>query len=87
MARVVFSRAAQSQVDDLDVRVAEAVIDAITLLEGDPGSGKPLHGRFRGLWSLRIGSYRVIYQVRDSGKTVRIAAVLHRRIAYLSDPR
>lgn len=87
MARVVFSREARSHVEGLDARLAEAVLDAITGLEGDPEAGKRLRGRLKGLWSLRIGSYRVIYQVRDRGKTVRIVAVLHRRLAYRSDPR
>lgn len=87
MARVVFSRAARTQVDQLDVRVAEAVLDATTALESDPEAGKRLRGRFEGLWSYRVGSYRMVYQIRDSGKTVRVAAVLHRRMAYRSDPR
>ncbi|MHB8512473.1 MAG: type II toxin-antitoxin system RelE family toxin [Actinomycetota bacterium] len=87
MARVVFSRAARLQVNELDIRVAEAVLDATTALESDPQSGKQLRGRFEGLWSYRVGAYRVVYQVRDSGKTVRVLAVLHRRVAYLSDPR
>lgn len=87
MARVVFSRAARGHVAGLDVRVAEAVLDSVTSLEGEPQAGKRLMGRFEGLWSLRIGSYRVIYEIRDDGKTVRVVAVLHRRIAYGSVPR
>lgn len=87
MARVVLSRAARTQVDQLDIRVAEAVLDATTVLEGEPEAGKRLRGRFEGLWSYRVGSYRMVYQIRDSGKTVRVAAVLHRRMAYRSDPR
>lgn len=71
----------------LDVRIAEAVIDAVTLLEGDPEVGHRLRGRLEGLWSLRLGSYRLIYEIRDAGKTVRVVAVLHRSISYRSDPR
>ncbi|MGH2728303.1 MAG: type II toxin-antitoxin system RelE family toxin [Actinomycetota bacterium] len=87
MARVVFSRAARSHIAALDMRVAEAVLEAVAALEGEPETGKRLRGRFEGLWSLRIGTYRLIYEVRDSGKTVRVVAALHRRIAYRSDPR
>jgi mRNA interferase RelE/StbE len=87
LARVVFSRAARAHIDELDIRLAEAVLDAVTALEAEPEAGKRLRGRFEGLWSLRIGTYRLIYQVRDAGKTVRVVAVLHRRIAYRSDPR
>jgi mRNA interferase RelE/StbE len=87
VARVAFSRAARAQIASLDVRVADAVLNAVTTLEGDPASGKRLRGRLEGLWSLRIGSYRLIYEVRDVGRTVRIVVVLHRRVAYHSDPR
>lgn len=87
MAHVVFSRAARAQVGALDTRVADAVLDSVTVLEAEPRSGRPLRGRFTGLWSLRLGSYRLIYEIREQDKTVRIVAVLHRRIAYTSDPR
>jgi mRNA interferase RelE/StbE len=87
VVRVVFSRAARSHLEDLDIRIAEAVLDAVTELEGEPEAGKRLRGRFDGLWSFRIGSYRLIYELRGPGKTVRVVAVLHRRIAYRSDPR
>lgn len=87
MARVVFSRAARSHVADLEPHVAEAVLDAVTDLEGEPEVGKRLRGRLEGLRSLRIGSYRVIYEIRDRGKTVRVVAVLHRERAYRADPR
>jgi mRNA interferase RelE/StbE len=33
-------------------------------------------------WRIRIGEYRVIYEIDDAGKTVRIFRVRHRREAY-----
>jgi mRNA interferase RelE/StbE len=74
-------------VSKLDIRLAEAVLDAVTLLEADPEAGHRLRGRLEGLWSLRLGTYRLIYEIRERGKTVRIVSVLHRAIAYRSDPR
>jgi mRNA-degrading endonuclease RelE of RelBE toxin-antitoxin system len=50
-------------------------------------AGYPLRGRLRGLYSLRVGSYRIVYQLADNGKTVRVAAIRHRSVAYSSDPR
>lgn len=86
MARVVFSRTSRAQISELAAGIAEAILDALTVLGGEPESGKRLRGHFAGLWSLRIGSYRLIYEVRDKGKTVRVVAVLHRKIAYRPDP-
>ena len=61
--------------------------EAIALLERDPDADKPLQGRLAGLRSLRIGGYRIIYQVVDDGHTVRVLAIRHRSVAYRADPR
>jgi mRNA-degrading endonuclease RelE of RelBE toxin-antitoxin system len=65
----------------------DAIEDALGLLERDPFAGTALHGRLRGLYSLRVGVYRILYQVTDDGKTVRVAAIRHRSASYGSDPR
>lgn len=87
MARVLFARAARAHIASVDIRVAEAVLNSVTLLEADPEAGHRLRGRLEGLWSMRVGTYGLIYEVRERGKTVRVIAVLHRSIAYRSDPR
>jgi mRNA interferase RelE/StbE len=33
-------------------------------------------------WRIRIGNYRVIYEIDDSDRTVRVFRVRHRRDAY-----
>jgi mRNA interferase RelE/StbE len=87
LARVVLARRAQADVLLLEWPVAEAVTDALGVLEREPETGHVLRGRLRGLRSLRVGAYRVIYQLVDDGNTVRVAAVRHRAVAYQSDPR
>ena len=42
--------------------------------------GEPLAGSLRGYRKLRVGDYRVIFEV--VGTEVRILAILHRRAAY-----
>jgi hypothetical protein len=42
----------------------------------------------RRLIALRVViDYRIIYQLADNDKTVRVATIRHRSIAYGSDPR
>ena len=60
--------------------VAE-LIEALALLQREPNAGYPLRGRLRGLYSLRVCAYRVIYQLADNGQTVRVAAIRHRSVA------
>jgi mRNA interferase RelE/StbE len=87
VARVVVARRARVELLALDWPLVDAVEEALALLERDPEAGHRLRGRLRGLRSLRVGAYRVIYQLTDAGQTVRVAAIRHRSIAYRSDPR
>lgn len=87
MAKVVLARRARQEILDLDWRLVDAVEEALGDLEGEPESGYLLRGRLNGLWSLRIGSYRILYQVIDDGETVRVLTIRHRSIVYRTDPR
>lgn len=87
MARLVLSRRARRDLLALDWPLIDAIEDALGLLERDPIAGYALRGKLRGLYSLRIGTYRIIYQLTDGGKTVRVAASRHRSVSYRSDPR
>jgi len=47
--------------------------------------GKPLQKDFKGLWSLRVGDWRVIYEI--SGEQIRILRIGHRREVYQQEIR
>ena len=87
MARVVLARRARREILDLDGPIGDAVAEALGLLEREPVAGHALRGRLRGRRSLRVGSYRVIYQLEDAGREVRVVAIRHRAVAYETDPR
>jgi mRNA interferase RelE/StbE len=87
MAWVVLARRARADLLELDWPLVDAIEDALGQLEREPGAGHPLRGRLRGLRSLRVGSYRIIYQLVDEQQTLRVAAILHRAVAYRTDPR
>ena len=87
MARVVLARRARGELFDLSWPLIDAAQDALGLLERDPLAGHMLRGRLRGLRSLRVGTYRIVYQLAEADRTVRVVAIRHRSIAYRSDPR
>jgi mRNA interferase RelE/StbE len=87
VARVVLARRARLELLGLGWPLIDAIEDALGLLEREPAAGHELRGRLRGLRSLRVGAYRVIYQLTDEGRTVRVAAIRHRSVAYRVDPR
>jgi len=87
LARVVVARSARRELLELDWPLIDAVENALGLLEREPHAGHALRGRLRGLRSLRVGSYRLIYQLTDGDQTVRVAAIRHRSTAYRANPR
>jgi mRNA interferase RelE/StbE len=87
VARLVLARRARRDLLELDWPLIDAIEDALGLLERDPFAGYALRGKLHGLYSLRVGAYRILYQLTDGGKTVRVAAIRHRSVSYGRDPR
>jgi len=87
VARVVLARRARGELLELNWPLIDAVEDALALLEREPFAGHELQGRLQGLRSLRVGTYRIIYQLAEGNKTVRVATIRHRSVAYRVDPR
>jgi mRNA interferase RelE/StbE len=86
VARVFLTRTAREALAALDYLRADAVLDALGVLERDPHLGQELRGWLTGLRSYRVGVYRIIYELRDD-RTVRVVAIRHRGNAYETDPR
>lgn len=60
------------------------LIGAIDRLREEPNAGGVLKGEFAGLRRLRIGSYRIIYEVIDEQLVVLVIRVSHRKNVYRS---
>ena len=81
MRELRLTRRAKEDLRALPVTVREAVLETIALIAVEPESvGKKLVGRLEGLWSARVGNYRVLYTIEASGVIVR--AIRHRAVAY-----
>ena len=58
------------------------IIDAIDQLKTQPSAGSVLKGEFSGLRRIRVGVYRVAYEVRDDTLVVLVVRIGHRREVY-----
>jgi len=87
LARLILARRARRELLELDWPLIDAIDYALGLLEREPRSGHALRGKLRGVYSLRVGAYRILYQLTEGDQTVRVAAIRHRSVAYRSDPR
>lgn len=58
------------------------IIDAIDRLADEPHAGSALKGEFAGLRRIRVGDYRVIYEVDEGVLLVLVVRIAHRREVY-----
>lgn len=58
------------------------LIAAIDDLSENPHQGKALKGELTGLRRIRVGAYRIIYEIRDAQLVVLVIRVAHRREVY-----
>ncbi|MBU2562429.1 MAG: type II toxin-antitoxin system RelE/ParE family toxin [Nanoarchaeota archaeon] len=58
------------------------IIKKLRDLEKNPKLGKPLTGRLAGLWSLRFGKYRALYQIRKEELLILVLRIGHRKNVY-----
>lgn len=58
------------------------IIAAIDQLRDNPAAGSVLKGEFSGLRRIRVGNYRVVYEVQDQQLVVLVIRIGHRREVY-----
>jgi mRNA interferase RelE/StbE len=68
--------------DKLDVSIKKRILGKAGELADEPYGGKMLKGELSGLFSLRVGDYRVIYWVDEKENTVWLVDVGHRKRIY-----
>lgn len=81
--RVEFTTAAAKELRKLDAGIRRRILAGIAGLEGDPRPAgcKKLVGEDNA-WRIRIGDYRVLYDVQDDVLVVTVVRVAHRRHVY-----
>lgn len=83
MYQVLLERSAERDLRRLSADVHERVIEAIKGLAANPrppGCRKLTGSRHD--WRIRVGDYRVIYEIADTIRIVRVNRVRHRREVY-----
>lgn len=79
---VILPRSVQKQLSKLDAGVAGRIEAALLELEGNPrpAGAKKLKGRDG--WRIRIGDYRVVYEIHDQVLQIILIQIGHRRDVY-----
>jgi mRNA interferase RelE/StbE len=79
---IFLTKKAQKQLDTLSNKISNAIIEAIYTLEDNPRpfGYKKLKGRTG--CRIRVGDYRIIYEIFDSELIITVIALGHRKNIY-----
>jgi mRNA interferase RelE/StbE len=83
MYRVLLERGTEKDLARLSSKIHDRVIAAIQALANNPrppGCRKLAGGKND--WRIRVGDYRVVYEIADEIRVVRVHRVRHRREVY-----
>ena len=72
-------RLAQKELGELPVEAYERIRDSILALAEDPRPSGCVKLTNRQGWRIRVGGYRVIYEIDDKQRIVTILVISHRR--------
>ncbi|MCP3994061.1 MAG: type II toxin-antitoxin system RelE/ParE family toxin [bacterium] len=81
---LVVAQSARRSVDRLPEKIAVAVLGFMLdpLLENPHRVGEPLRGDIVGLYSARVGAYRVVYEIDPASHTIQVIYIDHRADIY-----
>ena len=83
MYEVLLERSAERDLKSLSVQIFQRILPRIKLLAQNPRpSGCHKLSGSRNDWRIRVGDYRIIYEITERAKVVRVMRVRHRREVY-----
>jgi mRNA interferase RelE/StbE len=80
--QVLIVRSAQKSLSSLSKPNFERVRDAMLALSQNPRPPGCKKLTDRDSWRIRVGDYRVIYEINDAGRTVTVLEIGHRSDIY-----
>lgn len=83
--RIVFSNEVSKRyIPKIDKKCLRIILESIDkrLTTRPYFYGKPLQHEWKNHWSLRVGNYRVIYQIYEKEVVVLVVKISHRRNVY-----
>ena len=82
--RVIVSPAAERDIGRLSADITERVIAVLRTLRNDPRPPGclPLRDYHPPTWRIRVGDWRILYEIDDEAHVITVTGVRHRSRAY-----
>ena len=82
MWQIEYTGTAQKFIKLLDNKDKDRIMKSVESLQMNPDLGKQLVGPLKGLRSLRVGRYRIIYKKEINELIILVVAIGHRKNIY-----
>ncbi|MDY7001813.1 MAG: type II toxin-antitoxin system RelE/ParE family toxin [Thermodesulfobacteriota bacterium] len=82
--RVILPRSTQKELDRINEPATQKILKKLHELRENPRPSDCKKLTAREAWRVRVGDYRIIYEIDDKEKAVTIFTIRHRRDAYRS---
>jgi len=82
MYNIEFDKKAADFFKKLDKSLQNRIGKKIELLKNNPRLGIPLVGNLSGFYKLRVGDYRIIYQIKNEQLIILVLDIEHRKSIY-----
>jgi len=80
--QTILPRSVQKELDRLPDEIANRILTRLSGLESDPRPADVKKLKGRPAWRIRVGDYRVIYEIHDRVLQIIVITVGHRREIY-----
>jgi len=82
MFEIKFKKRALKFFNKINKLDQEIISKKIEKLKINSELGKPLTGTLSGLWSLRVGKYHILYEIRKNELLIYVLDIGHRKNVY-----
>ena len=82
MYKILLERRAEKDLDALDGSLRKRIIKRLLLLQDNPRFGSKKLASSKNAWRVRIGDWRIIYEIGDKNKVVKVYRIKHRSRVY-----
>ncbi len=82
MYKILLERKVERDLDMLGGSLYKRIIERILLLSDNPRGGAKKLVTTKNAWRVRVGDWRIIYEISDNKKEIKIYRIKHRSRAY-----
>ncbi|MBK8553358.1 MAG: type II toxin-antitoxin system RelE/ParE family toxin [Ignavibacteria bacterium] len=82
MYKIKLDQNSKKDLDKIEYQIVRRIFDKIKSLEDEPRPYGSIKLKGENAYRLRLGNYRILYEIDDKKKVVYVYNVLHRKDAY-----